>query len=69
MVDVIEFIESLESLNSCDQITKVLLFSMIQGAKIHLKYSDPVRVCMERSEYLNNLFINLMEESHDTANK
>lgn len=63
--DVIELIESLHSLETsnadADPITTILLFSMVQASKIHLKHSDPVRLSMERSEYLNNLFVNVME--------
>lgn len=57
--DVIELIESLET--NTDPVIEILLFSMVQGAKIHLKHLDPVRMSMERSEYLSNLFINIME--------
>lgn len=59
--DVIEFIESLQTQESYDPSTIVLLFSMVQGAKIHLRHSDPVRMSIERSEYLNVLFIDLLE--------
>lgn len=62
-----DVIELLVSLNDCkvsllDLTTKVLVFSMIQGAKMGLKPSDRVRQQIEKSEYLNNeIFINLLE--------
>lgn len=62
-----DVIELLVSLNDCkvpllDPTTKVLVFSMIQGAKMGLKQSDRVRQQIEKSEYLNNeIFINLLE--------
>lgn len=58
--DVTELIEALPSA-SLDPATTVLLFSMIQGAKMHLKHDDPIRGKMERSEFLSELFINLLE--------
>ena len=59
--DVIELIETLSN-HAPDSTTKVLLFSMVQGAKMSLNQSDPVRQEIEKSEYLSNeIFINLLE--------
>ena len=59
--DVIELIDNLPQNTSNDLVIKVLLFSMIEGVKMHLNHEDPVRLIVERSDYLNELFINVLE--------
>lgn len=59
-VDVIELIEGLPYLRS-DPLLDILLLSMIQGAKLHLNFKDPVRAAIERSEYLGELFVGLLD--------
>lgn len=61
-VDVIELLDALPSA-SLEPSTTVLLYSMVEGVKMHLKQSDPVRMAVERCEYLNELFINLLESN------
>jgi hypothetical protein len=60
--DIIELIEALP-LASLDPSITVLLYSMVEGVKIHLKPSDPVRIKIERCEFFNELFINLLESN------
>ncbi len=60
--DVIELIEALPSA-SLDPSTTVLLYSLVEGAKMHLKHDDPIRFAIERSEFLSELFINLLESN------
>lgn len=61
--DVIELVEALPSA-SLDPSVTVLLYSMVEGVKMHLKASDPVRIKIERCEFLNELFINLLESNN-----
>lgn len=60
--DVIELIEALPSA-SLDPSTTVLLYSLVEGAKMHLKYDDPIRITIEKSEFMSELFINLLESN------
>ena len=58
--DVIDLIEALPSA-SLDPSVTVFLYSIVEGVKMHLKPDDPVRIKIERCEFLNELFINLLE--------
>jgi hypothetical protein len=60
----IELIDSLPSVASdCDNVTQILLFTLIQVAKFRLSQSDPVRRSIERSEYLGELFVRVLENN------
>lgn len=59
--EIIELIDGLQTMPSLDPPIAVLLYSIVQATKLNLKQSDPIRKSIEKSEYLNNLFINILE--------
>lgn len=65
LTDVLELINSLNPDDISDLSIKILLYSLIQASKIHLKQSDPVRIKLERCEFLGEIFINLLESLHE----
>lgn len=62
-VDVIELIEEFSRISISDPLIEILLFSIIQGAKLHLNFKDPVRLAMETSDYLGEVFVGLLDKA------
>jgi len=58
----IEFVEGLIDDDIDCIATQILLFTLIEASKTRLNQSDPLRKAMERSEYLGELFVRILEK-------
>ena len=60
---VLELIESLnrkEDLSDLEPSVQILLFSMVQAAKLRLNHNDPIRIALEQSDILGDLFLKIL---------